>query len=270
MQKHLVDTWLHRPRPEANPHMRLFCFPYVGGGGVVYHKWPEDLPKEVEVCAIRLPGRETRFREPPFTRLIPLVEELAYILQTLLDKPFAFFGHSLGSVVGFELIRYLRRNSLPTPVHLFVSGAPLPHLLYPGTPHITFIGHELKQRITYHRSIDIDLVRNELQKYGGIPDEILQEPELMQLFLPMLCADIEMFLTYSYTEEKPLDCRITSFGGLMDPMIGYDHITGWHIHTNSDFNFHMLPGGHFFIQTRRQELIQLISRELSHSLNIHR
>ena len=244
----IIDAWVVRPKPQPRSRLRLFCFPYVGGGAVVYHKWPEWLPAEIEMCAIRLPGRESRITEPPFTRVRPAVQELAQVLRPLLDKPYAFFGHSMGAVIAFELARRLRRERHETPVRLLVSGCYPPHLLTPGLKKTTAL-------------TDDEFIQT-LREYNGLPEEILQESELMQLFLPMLRADFEMFETYACTEEYPLECPISSFGGLSDPKVGREHVLGWHRHTKAAFHSHMLPGDHFFLQTAREQLIERISQDL--------
>ena len=98
-----ASRWVWSPRPNPGARLRLFCYPYAGGRAAVYRRWPESLPASIEVCAIEPPGHGTRLSETPFTRLSPLVEALAAALDPYLDRPFAFFGHSLGSLVSFEL-----------------------------------------------------------------------------------------------------------------------------------------------------------------------
>lgn len=218
----------------------------------MYHKWPELLAPEVEVCAIRLPGREGRINEPPFRRVMPLVQELAHVLEPLLDKPYALFGHSMGAVTAFELARRLRREGRPAPIHLFVSGCYPPSLLHPRANRTS--------ALTDHEFIE------KLKEYNGVPEEVLQEPELMQFFLPMLRADFELFETYSYADGEQLDCPITSFGGLSDPKVDHEHVLGWHKHTKGNFDSHMLPGDHFFLQTGREHLLEVISQDLMHDL----
>src|SRR2546423_15412499 len=111
-----TDRWLPSVRPRPGAEVRLFCFPYAGGGASVFRAWADSLPSSVEVRPVQLPGRETRFREPAFTRLPPLVEALAESLRPYLDRPFAFFGHSLGALVAFELARRLHRKHDVQPV----------------------------------------------------------------------------------------------------------------------------------------------------------
>ena len=108
--------------------MRLFCFPYAGGGASLYQMWTHSMPAEIEICAVQLPGRENRLREKPCSQLERLVEMLGQELNPYFDLPFAFFGHSMGALISFELVRHLRRNENSIPVHLFVSGCRSPHL----------------------------------------------------------------------------------------------------------------------------------------------
>src|SRR5262245_25838037 len=122
------DPWLACVQPRLRPGVRLFCFPHAGGGASLFRGWADGLPDAVEVCPVQLPGRETRFREPPFLCLEPLIEALATALRPHLDRPFAFFGHSLGALVAFELARRLGRAEGPQPVHLFVSGCAAPQI----------------------------------------------------------------------------------------------------------------------------------------------
>ncbi|ETX04517.1 MAG: hypothetical protein ETSY2_28310 [Candidatus Entotheonella gemina] len=123
-----THTWITRSTPKPNAALRLFCFSYAGGGSVVFHHWGAELPDNIEVCAIKLPGRESRFSEPPFDRTAPLVQALAEGLAPYLDRPFAFFGHSLGGLVSFELTHELLRRQRPSPVHLLISATRAPHV----------------------------------------------------------------------------------------------------------------------------------------------
>src|SRR5438552_7109196 len=122
----VTDSWLACLKPRPHAAVRLFCFPYAGGGASAFRCWPDALPASIEVCPVQLPGRETRFREPPYTRLAPLAEALGHALRPFLDRPFAFFGHSMGALVAFELTRWLRRAGGPQPAHLFVSACAAP------------------------------------------------------------------------------------------------------------------------------------------------
>ncbi|RPI74026.1 MAG: putative thioesterase, partial [Desulfobacteraceae bacterium] len=100
--------WFFIPQPQPAAALRLFCFPFAGGGSVIYYNWPEFFNPKIEIVALRLPGRETRFTEKPFVRMSQLISSLLPALHPLLNKPFAIFGHSMGARIGFDLIRALR------------------------------------------------------------------------------------------------------------------------------------------------------------------
>jgi surfactin synthase thioesterase subunit len=123
-----TGPWVRRFTPRPKARLRLFCFPYAGGGASLYRGWSKALPLEVEVCSIQLPGREDRLREAPITSISLLVQALSYAIRPYLDRPFAFWGHSMGALIAFELARQLRREVMPEPGHLFVSGRGAPQV----------------------------------------------------------------------------------------------------------------------------------------------
>ena len=238
--------WLVRPAPHPDAALRLFCFPYAGGGSAIYHYWPKGLPSTIEVCALRLPGRETRISETPFTRLTSLTHALSDVLLPDLDRPFAFFGHSLGGLISFELVNVLRQQQRPLPVHLYISASRPPQLA-PTTavhqlPTPDFIDH--------------------LRGLLGTPEEVLNNQDMMQLLLPCIRADFAMSETYTYTPQAALDCPITAFGGWQDHLVDHDAINAWRAHTHGRFKLLMLAGGHFYIHSERSTLLELLAREL--------
>jgi medium-chain acyl-[acyl-carrier-protein] hydrolase len=240
-------SWLAHHRPLSRASLRLFCFPYAGGSAAIYRSWSESLPWQVEVCPVQLPGRGIRIREAAFTQMPDLVEDVAKDLSTYLDKPFAFFGHSMGAIIGFELARLLRREGAPQPVHLFVSGrsAPQTSSKYPRTynlPEQEFV--------------------EELRRINGTPTEVLEDPELMQFMLPLLRADFEIIQTYTYVDEPPLHCSITAFGGLNDDEVTRDSLEGWREQTTAATTLRLFPGDHFFINKVQPSLLRMISSEL--------
>jgi medium-chain acyl-[acyl-carrier-protein] hydrolase len=244
-----VNPWIYAPQPLAQARIRLFCFPYAGGSSLIYRKWPAELPKEVEVFLIQLPGRGTRLHEPAFTQLDPLVQAIGESILPYLNKPFAFFGHSMGALVSFELARYLRRIEAPMPAQLFLSGRTAPQMLEPETP--TF-------------DLPDDEFFEELRRLNGTPREVLEHPELMRLMTPLLRADFSVCETYTYTVEPPLACPITAFGGLKDHEIPREHLEAWRPHTAAEFKLRMLPGDHFFLNSDQAQLLRIVAQELYH------
>ncbi len=228
-----LDRWLPTIRRPSRGGMRLFCFPYAGGGASVFRDWTAALSDSVQVCPVQLPGRETRFGEPPFTRLPNLIAALAESLNHYVDQPFALFGHSLGALVAFELARNLCRQGRRAPVHLFVSGCRAPHLA-----HTDRWAHTLPD----------GAFRDELRRLNGTPAELLDNDELMDLLLPTLRADFALFETYDYRSGSPLRCPITALGGRDDEGITREDLDAWHTHTRARFQRRVLPGDHFFLR----------------------
>jgi medium-chain acyl-[acyl-carrier-protein] hydrolase len=242
------NAWLGYRRTNPQATLRLFCFPYAGGGSSIFNTWSNYLPTRVEVCPIHLPGRENRIRETPYTRLVPLVDALVDALFPLLEeKPFAFFGHSLGARVSFELARCLRRQGGALPVHMFVSGARAPHIPNPEAPI-----HQLNK----HAFLDA------LKNLSGTPLQVLEHEDLMELLLPCLRADFELYETYEYQAEEPLPVPLTIFGGWQDKEVTPDQIEMWREHTLDKSTIHMFLGDHFFLHSSREQLLRIVAQEL--------
>jgi medium-chain acyl-[acyl-carrier-protein] hydrolase len=244
-------SWRIKPQPNPYAQLRLFCFPYAGGGASVYYKWPRELPPAIDLYAIQIPGRENRMFEPALTRLTPLIQSLAQALLPYLNRPFAFFGHSMGALVCFELARYLRRQHGMSPAQLFVSGYRAPHLP--------------PSRAPISQLPDAQFIQ-ELRRYNGTPEQILQNAEMMELVTPILRADFSVCESYTYSSEEPFGCPISAFGGLQDNTVSHDDLAAWHYHTRSFFILRMLPGGHFFVQSHRELLLQVLVEDLARLL----
>ena len=240
-------SWVSCPKPNPQADLRLFCFPYVGASSLIFRTWSDSLPATIEVCPIELPGRGTRIKFPPFNRLEPLVQAIACALKPHLDKPFAFFGHSMGGLVSFEVIRLLRREYGIVPVHLFVSARQAPQISYSEQPIHTLPEPEFLL---------------ELRRLNGTPKTVLENTELMQLFLPILRADFTVIENYVYTHEPPLECSITTFGGLQDQEVSCEELKAWREQTSSDFSLQMFRGDHFFIHSAQALLLQSLSQQL--------
>ena len=215
---------------------------------MIFRGWQESLPASVEVCPLQLPGRERRLPEKAFTRMEPLVGEIAKVLLPYLDKPFAFFGHSMGGIISFELTRRLRREHGLQPEQLFVSGRRAPQI--PSTKPITY-------------DLPEEELIEELRRLNGTPKEVLEHPELLGLLLPVLRADFELIQTYQYTAEPPLDCPISAFGGLEDVDVGRELLEGWREQTTASFALRILPGDHFFLHSSKGTLLRILSQEIS-------
>jgi 4'-phosphopantetheinyl transferase len=177
----------------------------------------------------------------------PLIEVLAEALRPYLDRPFAFFGHSLGALVAFELARRLGRDGGPQPVRLFVSGCAAPSIRREGRPI-----HDLPD----------PAFREELRRLNGTPAAILDNAELMELLLPTLRADFALCETYAFAPGPHLSFPITSCGGLGDDTTSSQELNAWREQTTGSFRLRMLPGDHFFLQTARPLLLRSLAQEL--------
>lgn len=243
----MTNPWLVNYRPNRQATLRLFCFHYAGGGAHAYKHWAEALPRHVEVLGIQQPGRGARMFEPLVSSCAPLVRALTESLLPLLDRPFAFFGHSMGSIVSFETARRLRREHNLLPVHLFVSGRGGPRQRDVETCYSTLTEEELIE---------------ELIRFEGAPQEFLKNPELMRMMLPTIRADFAVCENYTYESEPPLPCPITAFGGLQDQETSRERLEAWRDETSAAFSLEMFPGGHFFLHTLQAPLLQSIMRGL--------
>jgi medium-chain acyl-[acyl-carrier-protein] hydrolase len=245
----MIDSpWIVYAKRNPGASRRLFCFPYAGAAAYVFNNWSKFLPNDMEVCAIQLPGRGKRLREPMHTRMSTLCEALYPAVKPLLDKPFVFFGHSMGAVISFELARLLRRERQPLPSHLFVSGRRAAQVredeppIY-DLPEAEFIA--------------------ELIRLNGTPREVLEHHELLELMLPLLRADFELIHTYEYSPEPPFAFPITAFGGLEDLEVSSEQLAAWREQTTSQFRLHMLPGDHFFIHRAQDSVLRIINQDIS-------
>jgi medium-chain acyl-[acyl-carrier-protein] hydrolase len=186
-------------------------------------------------------------KEAPFTQLYPLIETIGPALLGNLDRPFAFFGYSLGARVCFEVTRWLRRHHASMPRALFVAARIAPHV--PGT------------EVRIHDLPEPEFVE-ELSKLGGTPQEVLENPALMQLMIPLLRADFALSDEYSYHSETALDCPIIAFGGLDDEHVSKESLESWQDHTSAEFELHLLPGTHFFMHTAAPQMLRIIDDKI--------
>ncbi len=242
-----LGIWVYQQAATSSCKMRLFCLPYAGSGAAIYRLWAEELPPDVELCRIQLPGRESRLRESPYDCLAELVDVLTQVIRPLLDVPFAFFGHSMGALVSFELARAVRRVHGVAPEHLFVSAWRAPQQTL-GT--------------CLHQLPDREFIAEMQARFAGIPNAILQEREILDIMLPILRADLAVCETYEYKQGEPLTCPISVFGGQDDHWIRPSDLEAWSSQTSAGFDVQMYPGDHFFINDQRRSIVHNVARVL--------
>lgn len=243
------DPWLcHFGAKESA--MRLYCFAYAGGNAYSFSQWHLGAGPLAQICAVQLPGRGARFGEKPFTDFGELIDALVEMMARQAPVPFAFFGHSLGSLVAFELARRLSRSGMATPLRLIVSGCGAPRLRGPGEG--------------LHRLDDAGLLAK-LRKLNGTPPEILAHEELMAVLLPTIRADMELVDNYRYSAAAPLPVPITVLAGRRDEF-ELEEVEGWAEETAASCRVEWFAGDHFFINSERAAVLKCISDELSAAL----
>ncbi|HEU4557491.1 MAG TPA: alpha/beta fold hydrolase [Longimicrobium sp.] len=247
IQKPAKDPWIQQPRPRPGARLRLLLLPHAGGGASAFRGWADLFPEWVEVCPVQLPGRENRMREPAFERVQPLVEALAGVLAGWRDLPHAVFGHSTGALVGFELARHAARTGAPAPVHLFASGRRAPDLP--------------SRQPDLHQLSDDQLLAG-LRTLGGMPQALLDHPELLQLLLPVLRADLAVTETYAATPGATIDVPVTVYTGDNDIKVNEDEARAWERHTTAAFRVRTFPGDHFYLFPHRDRVIEALTADL--------
>ncbi|PCI27058.1 MAG: putative thioesterase [SAR324 cluster bacterium] len=242
-----MSQWFVPIKTVEQASKRLFCFPFAGGGTAAYRRWMDKLPAEVDCYTLLLPGRERRFGEKPLSDLTTLIENLVAEIAPLLDRPFYFYGHSMGSLIAFELARQLRRTGLELPQKLIFSGRRAAALKDPHPPVFNLPKEEFIAA---------------LRTYNGTPTQVLDCKELLDIFLPALRGDLTMNGLYRYQEEAPLSCPITVFGGLEDRIATEVELSSWSEETTADFQLTMLSGDHFFIHKNQETFLPLLCQAI--------
>ncbi len=249
--KNTNNPWFIQLKTNPNNNLRLFCFHYAGGSASAYKNWKNDIIDNVDLIAVQLPGRENRFCEPFKTTIQEVVDSLFYNFQNFLDKPFIFFGHSLGALVSFEFASRLQNENCTNLKHLIVSGCKAPQ------------SKSLRGMI-YNLS-DSELFE-EIRKFNGIPSELLNEKELMMdIMLPIVRADFTISDLYKFKPQEKLKYPITAFSGDEDDTFYPETLFEWNIHTDS-FNYKIFRGDHFFVNSSYKEVIKEVNSILDFKL----
>lgn len=241
----VANPWIVTRAVNPQARLNLVCFPYAGGGPQLFNSWQQSFP-EFQVCMVHYPGRGSRMDEPAFTDCSTLVDAFVPHLLPFVNKPFAFFGHSMGAIIAFEVARRLQQRGLK-PARLFVSGRRAPQI--PDEDEITYDLPDAE-------------FTEELRRLNGTPKQVLEHPELMQLMLHIIRADFTLTETYKYQPGPPLNCPFSVFGGLQDVDITSHHLEAWCELTTSGCSLRMFEGDHFFIQTATAAVLKTIAEQL--------
>jgi len=244
----IFNHWITCPAPNPAARLRLFCLPFAGGGASVFRTWARALPRFIEVCPVQLPGRENRYGEPPYTDILRLADALAGQMEPFLQKPFALYGHSMGALLSFELARTLQRQGAPRPLTLFLAAHRAPHL----SP----------RRAPIYALPDEELV-HALRRLGGLQELVAEDRELLDVFLPTLRADLTSCGLYGYSPDAPLDCPLHLYAGRNDAEVPPEDMEPWSEHSTKSSSLRIFPGGHFFLRSDAEALMQAIAGALA-------
>lgn len=236
------EQWVITPKKNNNAKVKLLCFPYAGGGVPIYFPWNTKLSEDIELNIVQLPGRGTNFINEPIDNMDQLIEVLLPLVGDLLHGNYIIFGHSLGSRVGFELVRRAIAKGFPAPLHFFVSGS--------ASPKQECFGERI------HDLSDEQFVRR-LKKMNGTPPEVIENKELMSLFLPTLRADFKIAELYFCPEEFTIPTDVTVLSGNRDS-ISDSELATWGDYFLG-FELRMCDGDHFFIDTHPEQVIEAIN-----------
>jgi surfactin synthase thioesterase subunit len=223
--------------------LRLIAFQFAGANRHAYRPLQRELACEIELKCFELPGRGRRRAEPLLTDLPSMVADLlAPISACVAGSRYAFFGHSMGSRLALLAAQLLLERGWPAPLRLIVSASPPP-----SRPIST----------ERYRLSPADFLR-ELRALGGCPEEMLNDPELLDVFLPVLRADFEALETYRAEARAKLPCPITVLRGVDDREVSRDDAEAWRAETTSSCDVHDFAGGHFFLFQKSRQIAALL------------
>jgi pyochelin biosynthesis protein PchC len=234
-------TWWRRSAPRPEAPVTLLCFPPAGAGASTFRGWADLLPG-VEVLAVQYPGRQDRFAEPCAETMPDLAEPLAAAVTAGLSGPVAFFGHSMGAVVAYEVAR--RLPAALSPVHLFVSAHAAP----------------TQPRGSRPAADTDDAVLDYLRTLGGANVTLLDDPDLRELTLPMVRCDLRLLGAYEHPAGPPLSCPVTAIVGTEDHTTTAVDAAAWAARSTGPFDLVALPGGHFYLESPAPLMALLAAR----------
>lgn len=237
------NAWVTCPQPEPHALARLFCLPFAGGGASIYRSWGKELAPTIEVCPIQIPGRENRFSETAHRDIKTLAPAIASQLQFYLDKPYIIYGHSMGALISFEVLRILQDK-----------GQPLPHIAILGAHRAAHLPPKRKPM----SELDDGAFISKLTTFGGFPREVLESQELLQFVMPTLRADFTLCDGYQHEQSEPIDCPLVMIAGEHDTEVAPQDMQPWDVHSTQPARLISLDAGHFFLKTHQAELMQII------------
>jgi surfactin synthase thioesterase subunit len=240
-----VTTFLARaPVDDGRP--RIFCFHHAGGAASAFSAWPALVSDQARVHPVQLPGREWRISQPRFRSFPAMIDALADSLGPHLRPPYFLYGHSMGGLIGYALTRRMLEGGRPGPQALVVGACPAPHLPAP-----------MSDLYAAAETSDMRLAKA-LTAIGGLPAALLNEPDWLRLLMPIVRDDLILCSSFERVLSEPLPCPIRALAGADDPLVAPQQIHAWHQQTTAQFDFQILPTGHFFAADAAQAVIEAL------------
>lgn len=240
------SRWFRRFREGPEQGVPLLCFPHAGGTAGFYFALAEEFSADVHVRAIQYPGRMERRREPLCKTIEELADRIFAVLDDLVNRPIALFGHSMGAIVAFEVARRLERETSTGPATVFVSGRRAPSTVRAEQVH----------------QYDDSTLLDEIRSLNGTDPRVLENEDILRMVLPTVRADYQAVETYRCEPDAQLACPIVALVGDDDPRATVEEVKDWASHTSGPFDMHVLPGGHFFLNGREREIAEIVSEHL--------
>lgn len=225
--------------------MILFCLPYAGGSEVIYYKWKKYLNPSIQLESIELKGRGKRYGEIFYETLDEAVEDiLRNIKDKIMDDDYAIYGHSMGSLLAYELYYKIKEQKLKNPRHIFFSGYKAPSII--------------RKKENIYTLPDYDFMKKVIE-LGGTPEELVKNKELLEIFLPVIRSDFKILENYNYKErEDKIECDVSILNGKQDS-INLEEILAWKKHVDKGFKVYNFEGDHFFINNNVENIINTIN-----------
>ncbi|MDJ0661417.1 MAG: beta-ketoacyl synthase N-terminal-like domain-containing protein [Crocosphaera sp.] len=243
-------NWLELYQPQPQADYRLFCLHHLGGNASLFQSWSTELLPKFAVFPLQIPREFNDVKKQEQNQFADTIERLAQVITPYLDKPFAIYGHSMGAIMGFELAHKIRQKQGQTPCHLFISSA--------------FAPQDVKKGFEQQK-----LSLEEILNLSEIPQDLRDDSSIMEEITAIFQADLQLLKSYVYTENPPLDCPISAFGGQADSLIKREDLLSWVEQTRIGFRLMMFPGNHMFLMGKsRKLLLETILKEIEVSTMI--
>jgi surfactin synthase thioesterase subunit len=233
-------------RPVEHPAARILCLPHAGGAASTYSQWHRLVPPEVEVCAIELPGRGARFKEPPLSSMAALVEHVLALTEPLVDVPYVLLGHSMGAVAALDVTRRWSEKGR-APHALVVAGCRAPYLPRPYATPLSELPDE-------------ELVRA-LSRLEGLPLRMLEMPNFLKTFLPTIRADLRCREQWR-DDMRQVDVPLHVLGGREDKAVPLADMEAWKVYTERPIHIRMFDGGHFFVRENQAQVVDYLMTQV--------